>query len=121
MPGFFSDVKKFFKETAEWVQENMGDPYITEALRDDLGLEPGEDVPQAQRDQIKAFADSLDADKEGFMETVQDLKNLVEAFIQMGEQLAANDGSVTGWDVVYLLGKLLASELIRTREPIVYA
>lgn len=121
MAGFFSDVKKFFKELAEWVQENLGDPYITEALRDDLGLEPGEDIPEAQRDQIKAFADGLDADKEGFLETVQDLKNLVEAFIQMGDQLVTDDSTVTGWDVAYVLGKLLASELIRTREPLVYA
>ncbi len=121
MAGFFTDVKNFFKSMADWVQENMGDPYITEALRDDLGLEPGEDITVAQRDQIKAFADGLDADKEGFLETVEDIKNLVDAFIQMGEQLTADDSTVTGWDVAYLLGKLLSTELIRTREPIVYA
>src|SRR4030042_4126699 len=107
MAGFFTDVKNFFKSMADWVQENMGDPYITEALRDDLGLEPGEDIPEAQRDQIKAFADGRAADKEGFLETVEDIKNLVDAFIQMGEQLTADDSTVTGWDVAYLLGKLL--------------
>ncbi len=120
MADFFTSVKNWFKELAEWVQENLGDPYIVEALRDDLGLAAGADISEAQRDQIKQFADGLDPDKKGFAETVEDLKILVEAFIQLGEQLVDDDGSATGWDVAYLIGKLLASELIRTREPIVY-
>ena len=38
MADFFTSVKNWFKELAEWVQENLGDPYIIERLRDDLGL-----------------------------------------------------------------------------------
>ncbi|HML22024.1 MAG TPA: hypothetical protein PKD09_10260 [Aggregatilinea sp.] len=120
MSDFFTDVKNWFKELAEWVQENLGDPYIIEAIRDDLGLAPDRDVPESQRDQIKHFADGLDPDKKGFAETVEDLKIIIEAFVQLGEQLTDDESTVTGWDVAYLLGKLLASELIRTREPIVY-
>lgn len=121
MANAITTVRDWFKELAEWVQENLGDPYIVEALRDDLGLAPGESVPEAQRGQIKQFADGLDPDKEGFNETVADLKDLVDALVQMGEQLTEDPNSISGWDVAYLLGKLLAAEMIRTREPVVYA
>ena len=63
MADFFTSVKNWFKELAEWVQENLGDPHFVEALRDDLGLAAGADISEAQRDQIKQFADGLDPDK----------------------------------------------------------
>jgi len=120
MAGVFSTIKKWFKDLAEWTQENLGDPYIAAAIRDDLGLAEGASVPEAQRDQIKQFANGVDPDKEAFAETVADLKVLVDAFTQMGEELLAQPPTATGWDVAYLIGRLLAAEMIRTREPIVY-
>lgn len=121
MADLFTTIRRWFKEQADWVQENLGDPYIVEALRDDLGLAPGEDIPEAQKAQIKQFGAGLDADKSGFLETVEEIKELVTALVQLGEQMVESPSSLSGWDVTYLIGKLLASELIRTREPVVYA
>ena len=55
MADFFTSVKNWFKELAEWVQENLGDPYIVEALRDDVGLAAGADISEAQRDRSSSL------------------------------------------------------------------
>ncbi len=119
MSNFFEKVKDWFESVADWVQENLGDPGIAAALRDDLGLQSGEDIPKAQRDQISQFADGFDPDKKAFMETVNQLVDIITALVQLGEQIS--DDSVSGWDVAYIMGRIAASESIRIHAPLLYA
>lgn len=109
----------WFKEAAEWVQENLGDPALAEVLREDLGLSEGASVPAAQTGQLKNFADGLDPDVEAFAATVGEIVEVVGAMVQIGETLADDD--LTGWDVAWLLSRVMISDSIRSRWPILYA
>ncbi len=119
MADFLDDVKTWFEDLADWVQENLGDPAIAAALRDDLGLAPGEDIPAAQRNQIQQLGSGFDPDKKAFLETVEEIKGLVEVLIQLGDQIGSDE--VSGWDAAYLMGKVSASESMRLHVPLLYA
>lgn len=109
MSDFISVIVDWFKNLAKWVEDNLGDPYIAQALRDDLDLAPGDNGVIDEK--LKGIAAAT---------TFVDLSNALSALKQIGEQLNNDPNSITGWDVAYLLGKLFSAEMIRAREPIVY-
>jgi hypothetical protein len=117
--SFVKGIQKWFEDTADWVQENLGDPAIAASLRDDLGLAPGEDIPKAQNDQIQQFAKGFDPDKTSFEDTVSEIIDAITALKALGDQI--KDGSLSGWDVAYLIGKVAAADSIRLRWPLIYA
>lgn len=119
MATVFEDVKRFFEMLADWVQENLGDPGIAAALREDLGLAPGEDIPKAQQNQIQQHAGGFDPDKKAFEETVNEIAELVQTLIQLGETIGSDQ--LTGWDAAYLMAKVASSESIRLHAPLLYA
>jgi hypothetical protein len=114
----FEKVIEWFKDAAEWVQENLGDPALATTLREDLGLAPGADIPEAKKNQIATFAAGLDPDQESFTATVEEIADIVKALIALGEDLKTNQAS--GWDVFYLLFRIMTSESVRVRSQFVY-
>lgn len=109
----------WFKEAAEWVQENLGDPAIAEALREDLGLKPGESIPANEQNKFGQFKEELDPDKVSFDETVAEIVDVVTAFIELGEALKADN--VSGFDIAWLIGSLASQDSVRLRFPAIYA
>jgi hypothetical protein len=117
-PNAFEKVINWFKDAADWVQENLGDPALATAIREDLGLAAGEDIPEAQKNQIATFGAGLDPDKASFAETAAEIADIVQALIALGEDLQEDQAS--GWDVFYLLFRVMASESVRVRSSFVY-
>ena len=118
MTSVFKSIIDWFKEAAEWITENLGDPIIAEALREDLGLATGASVSEAKINNIKQFASGLDPDQTAFFETIEEIKVLAEALIALGDDLT--DGDQVGWDVVYILVQVASAESVRLRAPWLY-
>lgn len=114
----FEKVIGWFKDAADWVQENLGDPALATTVRQDLGLAPGQDIPEARKNEIAAFAAGLDPDKESFAATVEEIADVVQALIALGEDLKADQA--TAWDVFHLIFRIMASESVRVRSQFVY-
>src|SRR5574342_671707 len=104
--SIFKSLIQWFKDAADWVQENLGDPAIASALREDLGLKPGQDIPAADKAKFKQFADGLDPDKAAFAETVAEITNAIPVFQALGDQLKS--GSLSKADVAFLIARLAA-------------
>jgi len=117
--SFTELVKKWLECLADWIQENLGDPAIAAALRDDLRLAPGKDIPKAEVGKIQQLADGFDPDKTSFKETIKELKDIIDALEDLFTQIGSGD--VSGWDAAYIAGKVAASESIRVRLPLIYA
>jgi len=62
----FGRVIGWFKQAAEWSAENLGEPAIASTIREDLGLAPGEEIPENKKGELKTFAAGLDPDQAGF-------------------------------------------------------
>jgi hypothetical protein len=114
----FSRVIDWFKRTAELTAENLGDPGIASTIREDLGLAPGQDIPENKKGELKTFAAGLDPDKASFEATVAELIDVIGFFDEFGESLS--DGQDSGWDVVYLLMRIYAVETFRVRSQLLY-
>jgi hypothetical protein len=121
MTDFLKSVEDWVKKIADELQETFADPYLSAALRDDLGLAPGESVPEPERSKLKAHTAGLDPEKKSFMATVESIKGLIEAIVPIAEQLASGGPGLDAWDVIYLLGKVFGTDMIRVRAPVVYA
>lgn len=117
-PNAFEKVIDSFKKAAEWVAENLGDPALATVIRDDLGLAPGADIPDAKKNQIATFGAGLDPDKESFADTVDELLTIIDALVALGDDLKKDQA--TAWDVFYLLFRMAASENLRVRSSFVY-
>jgi len=115
----FEAVVEWFKHAADWVQENLGDPAIAETLRQDLGLAPGADIPPAEKGKFQQYAAGLDPDKVALDETITEITDVATDLVNLGETLKS--GSMTGWDVAYLLGRIAATDSVRVRFPAIYA
>jgi hypothetical protein len=115
----FEKVIQWFKDAADWVQENLGDPAVAETIREDLGLASGASIPENKKNEFAQFAAGLDPDKKAFEDTVAELKDVIEAFIDLGNALKEDQAS--GWDVAYLIGRFLTTETVRARSHFVYA
>lgn len=120
-PNVFEKIVKWFKEAADWVQQNLGDPEIATALREDLGLKPGADLSPADKAKFVAFKDGLDPDKVAFDATVTEIAQAVEGFIQLGETLKDPASGEVAWDIAYLLGNIALADTLRVRFPAIYA
>lgn len=117
--SIFSAIIAWFEQAADWVQENLGDPAIAETLRQDLGLAPGQSIPETEKGKFKQYADNLDPDKVAFAETIAEISGVVQDLSNLGETLKSD--SLSGWDVAYLLGRVAAADSVRLRFPAVYA
>ena len=119
-PSFLEAVKKWLEDLADWIQENLGDPAIASALRDDLGLKPGEDITKAKLTEISQFSkDGFDPETKAFVEAVDEILSIVQIITQIAEQVSTDQ--MSGWDIAYLWGKLAVTETTRQRAPLVYA
>ncbi|MBI5301752.1 MAG: hypothetical protein HY868_06430 [Chloroflexi bacterium] len=117
--SIFKSIVQWFKDAADWVQENLGDPAIANALRQDLGLKPGEDISPGDKAKFQQFAAGLDPDKAAFAETIAEISEVVPVFRALGEQLKSD--SLDAADVSFLIARLAAVDSIRLRAPIVYS
>jgi hypothetical protein len=118
-PGIFSRVVGWFKDAAEWVPEHLGDPDFASDIRQDLGLSPGEAIPQAEKDKFARFGAGLDPDKEGFEETVAQITEVVPVFLALKSTLDDDSESAPGL-LFYTIMKVAAGDSVRTREPMLY-
>jgi hypothetical protein len=117
--SIFSSVVNWFKGAADWVQEHLGDPAIATALREDLGLKPGKDIPAADKGKFQQFGAGLDPDKAAFDETIAEISDVIPLFQALGDQLKAGD--LDAADVSFLIARLAAVDSLRLRVPIVYS
>lgn len=120
-PNVFERVVKWFKEAADWVQQNLGAPEIATALREDLGLKPGADLSPADKAKFVAFKDGLDPDKVAFDATVAEIAQAIDGFIQLGETLKDPVSGDVAWDIAYLLSNIAVADSLRVRFPAIYA
>jgi len=117
-PNVFEKVIEWFKQAAAWVPEHLGDPDIAETIREDLGLAPGASIPENKTGEFQRFAAGLDPHKESFAATVEELADVITAFIDLGSAL--KDEQATGWDVLYLQMRVMSIETMRVRSTFVY-
>ncbi|MEZ5217805.1 MAG: DUF6603 domain-containing protein [Ilumatobacteraceae bacterium] len=115
----WEDIVRWFKDAAEWVQENLGDPELAHELRSDLGLSDGQSIPENQKNQFKQFGAGLDPDKAAFEDTVAEVADLVAEFVNLGE--AIKQDQTDGWEVFDLIFRVMTAESLRTRSQFVYA
>ncbi len=120
-PNLFERIVAWFKDAGEWVQENLGDPAIARTLREDLGLKPGESLPQAQKDQFRTMTGDLDPDKAAFAATTAEITEIAKALKDLGEELKDDASGQSAWDVAYLIGQVALRDSVRLRFPAVYA
>ncbi len=118
-PNIFSRIIGWFKSTATWVEEHLGDPAIAESIRLDLGLKPGQELPAATTGKFAQYGSGLDPDKEGFSETVAELTGVISDFKALAAALE-NDGFPAN-QVLYTLLSLAATDSVRLRVPTVFA
>ena len=118
-PGLFSRVVQWFKDTAEWVPEHLGDPDFAADIRADLGLSPGEQIPEAEKEKFARYGAGLDPDKEGFEETVAQITEVVPVFLALKSALDDDSESAPGL-IFYTVMKLAAADSVRTRDPALY-
>jgi len=115
----FETVIQWFKELADWVQENLGDPVFATALREDLGLKPGANIPPDKLSKLKQGADELDPDKIGFLETAAEITSVYQDLKALSETLTTDN--MTFQDVVYIIARLVAVDSLRLHVPAAYA
>lgn len=113
--SLFKRVGDWFNEAGDWIRENMAPPELAAAIREDLGLAPSSDANAPAFAKIK----DQDPDKEAFAEFVEAVKPVVTEFAAFGETLKS--GNMNGWDAVYLLSRVAASDTIRLSAPAIYA
>ena len=117
--NIYARILAFFKHAAEWVPENLGDPAYARTLREDLGLAEGADVPADKQEKFKRFAAGLDIDKASFLDTVEQIKDLVPLIKSLKEDFASDQVDPVALE--YLLFRLIATDFVRLREPSLYA
>ena len=117
--NIFGRILAFFKAAAEWVPEHLGDPAVARSIREDLGLAPGEDIPEAKKEQFRQFGAGVDPDKEAFSELVQEIQALLPQIKSLANDFAT--GEVDPVEAQYLLFRLIATDFVRLREPSLYA
>src|ERR1044071_1140369 len=98
--GIFGRIKQWFKDAADWIQENLGDPGLTREIRADLRLKQNEDVPADQLASVKAHAGAIDPDKEGFAETVAEIADLVKDYTTLSKSMETPEQKAA--DISYL-------------------
>jgi Family of unknown function (DUF6603) len=118
-PGIFKRIINWFKHQAEWIQENLGDPLLAKEILGDLGLNPDATLPQSEMDKLPAFARDLDPEKESFAETAVEIQDAVTALLAIAD--AAKNEQLSGWDTMFYLGTISATESIRLRSPLFFA
>lgn len=115
--AWYEAVVDWFKEIYEWIQNNLGDPVISEMIRADLGLDPGANLDAGS---ISGFpSEEFDPDEAAFDETVAEITAAATAVMTLVDAIKA-DG-MTAWDVLYLIGRLAAHDSLRLRVPALYA
>lgn len=119
--NIFKDIARWLKVTGEWVEQNLGDPALSKALREDLGLRTDQDLPASEMDTFRAFAKGIDPDKVAFDETVAELTDTAKALVAFAQLVKDPASQATGWDVAFLIGNVAAAQSLRTRAPVVYA
>lgn len=117
--NIFKAIINWFKDAADWVQENLGDPAIARALREDLGLKPGEDIPPGDKAKFQQFAAGLDPDKAAFAETVAEISAAIPEFRALAAQIKADD--LDAADVSFLIARLAVVDSLKLRLPLVYS
>lgn len=117
--NIFRRILHFFKHAAEWVPEHLGDPAYARALREDLGLAEGADVPADKQEKFKRFAAGLDVDQASFLDTVAQIKDLIPLIQSLKDDFASDQVDPVALE--YLLFRLIATDFVRLREPALYA
>lgn len=117
--NIFKTVVQWFKDTAEWIQEHLGDPSIAALIREDLGLPPGQDMPKAETDKFKNIADGLDPDKAALDETIAQIADVIPQFKALGESFKGDNLHWT--DVILAIARLAVVDTLRLRVPAAYA
>ena len=117
--GIFGRIKQWFKDTADWIQEHLGDPGLGREIRADLRLKEGKEFTPEQLAALNAHAGGLDPEKEGFAETVAEL-------VAVGTDLATLSKAMTGpgqdaANISYLLMKAGAADSARVHVPTLFS
>ena len=117
--NIFSRIIAWFKKTAEWIPEHLGDPAIARSIREDLGLKPGAQIDPVKNAKFVQFGTGLDPDKEAFDETVAEVTAIVQEIKTLAATLETED--MPAGQVSYAILKLAATDSIRLRVPWLYA
>ena len=117
--NIFRRILNFFKHVATWVPEHLGDPAIASALREDLGLAKGAEMPAVKRDAFNRFGAGLDVDKAAFSETIDQIKELIPLIKSLKDDF--DDDRLDPIAFEYLLFRLAATDFVRVRAPTLYA
>jgi hypothetical protein len=118
-PNIFSRIIGWFKSTATWVEEHLGDPAVAESIRLDLGLKPGQELPAATTGKFAQYGSGLDPDKQAFSETVAELTGIIPDLKALAAALETDDFPAN--QVLYTLLSLAATDSVRLRVPTLFA
>jgi Family of unknown function (DUF6603) len=118
-PGIFRRIINWFKYSAEWVMETIADEDIGAEIREDLGLSPTGDIPEAEKAKLPAFAKDLDPDQESFAETAAEIEECATVLLAIAD--AAKNEQLSAYDTMLLLGTFTANESIRLKSPFFFA
>ena len=117
--SIFSHIIGWFKKAAEWVGDHLTDPTIAEAIREDLGLKPGQAIPPATAGKFAQYAAGLNPDKAALSETIAELSAIVPDLTALAKTFETDDFPAN--QIVYTILTLVATDSIRTRAPALFA
>ncbi|HTE47839.1 MAG TPA: DUF6603 domain-containing protein [Gemmatimonadaceae bacterium] len=118
-PNIFSRIISWFKSTATWVEEHLGDPAIAQSIREDLGLQPGQDIAAATKGKFAQYGAGIDPDKEGFSETVAELTAIIPDLKALATTFETDKFPAN--QLLYTLLSLSATDSVRLHAPTLFA
>jgi len=108
----------FIKDVVLWIPDHLGEP-IAREIREDLGLKPGEKIPEDKTAKFKQFGAGLDPTMESYAELAREIGEIVPAIKVLAADLESDDLSAN--EIVYVLLELVATDVVRTRWPVFFA
>jgi hypothetical protein len=117
--NIFSRIVAWFKEAAQWVVDKLTDDAIAQSITEDLGLKPGQKIPEAKKGQFVQFASGLDPEKEALSDSIAEITEVAQAIKALAATYATDD--FPAGQLSYTILKLAATDSVRLRLPWLFA
>ena len=108
----------FFKDVVLWIPDHLGESIAVE-IREDLGLKPGEKIPEDKKAKFQQFGAGIDPRMESYAELARAIADVAPEIQELAEALETDD--LPAREISYLLLRLVATDIVRTRVPLLYA
>lgn len=116
-------LKQMFVDLIDYIETNLSDAVVAEAVRGDLDLAAGLDFEKLKEGEpFRVFADGIDPDTQGLKATAGQIVAVAKWLADSIETMQDNDDPVgLVRDLLYFYARLGATDTVRVRYPALYA